>query len=85
MPRIDGARIVVIEINGFAVGDAAFVDAVRVRARERPELCRVETLDLSAHFAPDHFLPIDGHLSEAGHELVAEMLLQVLKDRQPAG
>jgi len=78
-PRLAGARIIVFEVNGFALNDSAFIDAVRRRARERPDLSRIETVDLASRLTAAHFLPIDGHLNEAGHEVVAQALLEELR------
>jgi hypothetical protein len=77
-PRLAGARIIVFEVNGFALNDSAFIDAVRRRAHERPDLSRIETVDLSTRLSAAHFLPIDGHLNEAGHAVVAEAVLETL-------
>lgn len=77
-PRLGGVPIVVIELNGFALNDSAFVDEVRLGIPDHPELPRIDAVDLSARLGPEHFLPIDGHLNESGHAVVAEALVEAL-------
>jgi hypothetical protein len=83
-PRLAGARIIVFEVNGYALNDPAFIDAVRLRARTAGTV-RIETVDLSTRLTAAHFLAIDGHLNEAGHAVVAEAVLEALRaDRAAA-
>jgi hypothetical protein len=77
-PRLGRVPIVVIELNGFASNDASFVDEVRLRVDDHPGPLQIETVDLSSRLGPEHFLPIDGHLNDRGHAVVAGALVEAL-------
>jgi len=76
-------RVVVVEV-GQGPQDAGFVTALSAEIRNAwPALeGKVTPLDVSKYLGEEHFFPLDGHLNESGHEVVAKVIASALQPAQ---
>ena len=73
---LERVSVVVIEINGYALNDARFTDALtEALGASGPAGPAITVLDLSSHLREDQYFVLDDHLTAEGHRTVAEALL----------
>lgn len=74
-PVPKGVRVVILEINGYALNDDGFIRALR---ETQPPGRAVQFLDLSTVLDTDHYFQVDDHINADGHQAVADVLASAL-------
>ena len=80
---LSGVRIVVLELNANAANDRLFLDRLQAElARDDlPASVRnLVTVDVSDALDAGHYYVLDSHMTPAGHDVVAELLVHVLEN-----
>ncbi len=82
---LDKVQIIVLETNMYAANDSDFTQKIseELTKREYPEYIEnIQLLDVSKVLDPSHYFPLDGHLTEKGHKIIAEMLTMMMGEEK---
>jgi len=81
-PLPSGARVLLFEQNECGRERAAFAPLLRDLLSERQNE-QIEVLDFSTEIGDGLCFPIDGHINQAGHERIAELLAAAITGSAP--
>jgi lysophospholipase L1-like esterase len=77
---LSGMKIIIFQMEFLNVEtDPARLEQLLTEYRHSSRLSGAQILDVMTGLGPEHFLPLDGHLSALGHRRVAERLASVIR------
>lgn len=79
---LGGARLILLEVNGYANRDGRLIAALRARAtdpRTPPPLRRAILLDVESRLTPEHYYVLDDHLNARGHRVIADEIVAAIR------
>ncbi len=69
-----GVQVIIFDIHAYGRNDNRFIAALDRKAHRTPETHNISTLDISGSLDETSYFPLDGHINQQGHEVIAKKL-----------